>query len=197
MFTHLFLLSALFNLMVAYAAQSAIVALQSRINSPFFITSAYSYPSYIAPTGTASASYGKYISILSFLYQCAMILMNTSIVGAIWIYANHIQNNGTGIREPGFLSWVWNGFWMLAILALGFASWGLGMARRGSGRSAFAYPSLVSYNYIVRTLYVTYLVAVIAASTSVTLEAFLCWLGVKKNGIPHVSTPPAPCPLSP
>jgi hypothetical protein len=186
MFTHLFLLSALFNLLVAYAAQSAIVALQSRITSPYSITSAYLYPSYTPPTGTSSPSYGKYISILSFLY------MNTSLVGAIWIYTNHIHHNGTGIREPGFLSWVWNTLWMLAILALGFASWAVGLARRGSGRGAFAYSSLVSGNYIVRTLYVVYLVAVIAASTSVTLEAFLCWLGVKKNGIVGVSLPPFP-----
>jgi hypothetical protein len=192
MFTHLFLLSALFNLLVAYAAQSAIVALQSRITSPYSITSAYLYPSYTPPTGTSSPSYGKYISILSFLYQCAMILMNTSLVGAIWIYTNHVHHNGTGIREPGFLSWVWNTLWMLAILALGFASWAVGLARRGSGRGAFAYSSLVSGNYIVRTLYVVYLVAVIAASTSVTLEAFLCWLGVKKNGIVGVSLPPFP-----
>jgi hypothetical protein len=188
--THMFLLFALCNLMVAYSAQAAIVALQSEIDSPFFITSAYSYPSYITPTDTdPSITYGKDISILSFLYQCAMILMNASIVGAIWIHANHIQTNSTGIKKPGFLSWIWNAFWISAILGLGFASWGMGLERRGSGNTALAYPSLVSYDYIVRTLFVTYLAVVLAASTSATLEAFLCWMGVKKHVIGSVSHP--------
>jgi hypothetical protein len=176
--------------MVAYATQAAIVAEQSRIISPFYITSAYSYPSYVAPTGNdPTTQYGKVISILSFLYQCASILTNVSIVGAIWIHANHVQNNGTGIKEPGILSWFWNLFWIVAMLALGFASWGLGLVRRGSGNTALAYPTLVGNNYLVRTLYVVYVVVVIVASTSATLEAFLCWIGVKKNGVAGVSSP--------
>ncbi|KNG45446.1 hypothetical protein TW65_07696 [Stemphylium lycopersici] len=185
--THLFLISGLFCLMIAYATQSAIVALQSRLGgSPFYITSAYSYPHYTGePFGNnESIRYGKIISILSFTYQCAMILMNTSIVGAIWIHANHVQNNGTGIKEPGFLSWVWNAFWMVAILALGFASWAVGLARRGSGNDALAYPTQIDSDYTIRTLYVTYVAVVIAASTSVTLEAVLCWIGIRKNGVP-------------
>jgi hypothetical protein len=182
--TQIFLITGLFTLMIAYATQSSIVALQSRLNSPFYITSAYSYPQYTAPFGNNdSIKYGKIISILSFLYQCAMIIMNACIVGAIWIHANHVQNNGTGIKEPGFLSWIWNGFWILALLALGFASWAVGLARRGSGNSALAYPSLIRSDYLVRTLYVTYVAAVIAASTSATLEAVLCWLGIRKNGV--------------
>jgi hypothetical protein len=116
-----------------------------------------------------------------------VIIMNACIVGAIWIHANHVQNNGTGIKEPGFLSWIWNGFWILAILALGFASWAVGLTRRGSGNSALAYPSLVSGDFMVRTLYVTYVAVVIAASTSATLEAVLCWIGIKKNGVTGVS----------
>jgi hypothetical protein len=170
--------------MVAYATQAAIVALQTRINSPFYITSAYSYPSYVTHTGAdPSTQYGKIISILSFLYQAANILLNASIVGAIWINANHLQNNGTGIREPGILSWFYNLFWIIAILGLGFASWAVGLARRGSGNTALAYPSLISADYIVRTIYVAYVAVIIAASTSATLEAFLCWIGIKKNGI--------------
>jgi hypothetical protein len=188
--TQIFLITGLFTLMIAYATQSSIVALQSRLNSPFYITSAYSYPQYTAPFGNNdSIKYGKIISILSFLYQCAMIIMNACIVGAIWIHANHVQNNGTGIKEPGFLSWIWNGFWILAILALGFASWAVGLARRGSGNSALAYPSLIRSDYLVRTLYVTYVAVVIAASTSATLEAVLCWLGIRKNGVTGVSLP--------
>lgn len=175
--------------MLAYATQSAIVALQTRYpGSPFYVTSAYAYPSYPAATGfNPSTRYGKIISILSFLYQCAMILMNASIVGAIWIFANHVHSNGTRLREPGLLSIVWNAFWMLAILGLGLASWAVGLSRRGSGNTARAYPTLVQYDYIVRTLYVTYVVVVIVASTSATLEAVLCWIGIKKNGVPGVS----------
>ena len=186
--TQLFLITGLTTLMIAYAAQSSIVALQSRLPSPFYITSAYAYPQYTEPFGNNdSIKYGKIISILSFTYQGAMIIMNACIVGAIWIHANHVQNNGTGIKEPGVLSWALNGFWMLAILALGFASWAVGLARRGSGNSALAYPSLVAVDYMVRTLYVVYVATVIAASTSATLEAILCWIGIKKNGVVGVS----------
>lgn len=118
--THFWLMSGLFNLMVAYAAQAAIVALQTKINSPFSITSMYSYPSYEAanPTGV---SYGKEISILSFLYQFASILVNVSIVGSIWMHANHLECNATGLKAPGVISWIWNQFWILAMLGLGFA----------------------------------------------------------------------------
>jgi hypothetical protein len=77
----------------------------------------------------------------------------------------------------------------LALLALGFASWAVGLARRGSGNSALAYPSLIRSDYLVRTLYVTYVAVVIAASTSATLEAILCWLGIRKNGVTGVSLP--------
>ncbi|KAI4672924.1 uncharacterized protein J4E78_001427 [Alternaria triticimaculans] len=182
--TQLFLITGLTTLMIAYAAQASIVALQSRLPSPFYITSAYAYPQYTEPFGNNdSIRYGKIISILSFTYQGAMIIMNACIVGAIWIHANHVQNNGTGIKEPGVLSWALNGFWMLAILALGFASWAVGLARRGSGNSALAYPSLIAVDYMVRTLYVVYVATVIAASTSATLEAILCWIGIKKNGV--------------
>lgn len=194
MATHLFLLLGLTTLALAYATQSAIVALQSRLNSPFFITSAYAYPQYTAPYGyNPDIHYGKIISILSFIYQGALILMNASIVGAIWITANYLQNNGTGIREPGKLSWLWNTLWMAAIVGLGFASWGMGLARRGSKNSAYAYPTLVHGDYMVRTLYVVYVSVVIAASTSVTIEAVLCWIGMKKNGFAGVSF----CPFSP
>lgn len=187
--TQLFLITGLTTLMIAYAAQSSIVALQSRLPSPFYITSAYAYPQYTEPFGNNdSIKYGKIISILSFTYQGAMIIMNACIVGAIWIHANHVQNNGTGIKEPGVLSWALNGFWMLAILALGFASWAVGLARRGSGNSALAYPSLIAVDYMVRTLYVVYVATVIAASTSATLEAILCWIGIKKNGVVGVSS---------
>jgi hypothetical protein len=187
--TQIFLLTGLFTLMIAYAMQSAIVALQSRLNSPFYITSAYAYPQYISPSGyNPNTQYGKIISILSFVYQCAMIIMNACIVGAIWIHANHVLSNGTGLKEPGFLSWILNVFWLLAILALGFASWAVGLARRGSGNSALAYPSLIAGDYMVRTLYVVYVAVVIAASTSATLEAVLCWIGIRKNGITGVSS---------
>jgi len=196
MATHLFLLVGLTTLTLAYATQSSIVALQSRLNSPFYITSAYAYPQYTAPYGyNSEIRYGKIISILSFTYQCAMILMNASIVGAIWITANYLQNNGTGIREPGMVSWGLNGMWMAAIVSLGFASWGLGLSRRGSGNGALAYPTLVGGDYMVRTLYVVYVSIVIAASTSATLEAVLCWTGMKKNGFAGVSLLPLLPPL--
>ena len=122
--TQFFVLTGLFCLMLGYAAQSAIVALQSRLTvSPFYITSSYAYPRYPGvTTSTPNLRYGSAISILSFLYQCAMILMNASIVGAIWIYANHVHSNGTQLREPGMLSMALNLFWMVAILALGLAS---------------------------------------------------------------------------
>ena len=119
--THFWLMSGLFNLMVAYAAQAAVVALQTRINSPFSITSMYSYPAYggaYSPTGTY---YGKDISVLSFLYQFASILVNVCIVGAIWMHANHLECNTTGMKAPGIISWIWNQFWILAMLGLGFA----------------------------------------------------------------------------
>jgi hypothetical protein len=94
--TQIFLITGLFTLMIAYAMQSAIVALQSRLNSPFYITSTYAYPQYTSPSGyNPNTQYGKIISILSFVYQCAMIIMNACIVGAIWIHANHVQSNGT------------------------------------------------------------------------------------------------------
>ncbi|KAE8866872.1 hypothetical protein PTNB73_04966 [Pyrenophora teres f. teres] len=181
--THLFLLLGLSTLFIAYATQSSIVALQSRLSSPFSITSAYAYPQYTAPYGfNPSIHYAKILSILSFTYQCATILLNTAIVGAIWITANYLQNNGTGIREPGKVSWVLNGAWMAAILGLGFASWGLGLVKRGSGDAAVVYGDLVQGDHMVRTLYVVYMAVVIAASTSVTIEAVLCWIGVRKNG---------------
>ncbi|KAI2480736.1 hypothetical protein Ptr902_07761 [Pyrenophora tritici-repentis] len=181
--THLFLLLGLSTLFLAYATQSSIVALQSRLSSPFTITSAYAYPQYTAPYGfNPSIHYAKILSILSFTYQCATILLNTAIVGAIWITANYLQNNGTGIKEPGKVSWMLNGGWMAAILGLGFASWGLGLVKRGSGGAAVVYGTLVQGDYMVRTLYVVYMSVVIAASTSVTIEAVLCWIGVKKNG---------------
>lgn len=119
--THFWLISGLFNLMVAYAAQAAIVALQTRMNSPFSITSMYSYPSYGGANDVTGANYGKDVSILSFLYQFASILVNVSIVGAIWMHANHLECNGTGLKAPGFISWIWNQFWILAMLGLGFA----------------------------------------------------------------------------
>lgn len=119
--THFWLMSGLFNLMVAYAAQAAIVALQTRINSPFSITSMYSYPSYDGANSVTGNTYGREISILSFLYQFASILVNVCIVGAIWMHANHLECNATGLKAPGFISWIWNQFWILAMLALGFA----------------------------------------------------------------------------
>ena len=119
--THFWLMSGLFNLMVAYAAQAAVVALQTRISSPFSITSMYSYPSYGISNTVAGVNYGKDISILSFLYQFASILVHVSIVGAIWMHANHLECNATGMKAPGFLSWIWNKFWIMAMLALGFA----------------------------------------------------------------------------
>jgi len=85
---------------------------------------------------------------------------------------------------------------MLAILALGFASWAVGLARRGSGNSALAYPSLIAVDYMVRTLYVVYVATVIAASTSATLEAILCWIGIKKNGVVGVSSLPSLLPTT-
>lgn len=184
--TQFFVLSGLFCLMTAFATQSAIVALQTRYpSSPYYVTSAYAYPRYTGTSGfNPSTQYGKIISILSFLYQCAQILLQTSIVGAIWISANHMHSNGTHLREPGFLSVIWNLFWMIAILGLGFASWAVGLARRGSGNTASAYPTLIGGDYIVRTLFVTYVVVVIVASTSVTVEAVLCWIGIRKNGLP-------------
>ena len=69
----------------------------------------------------------------------------------------------------------------------------MGLARRGSKNSAYAYPTLVHGDYMVRTLYVVYVSVVIAASTSVTIEAVLCWIGMKKNGFAGVSF----CPFSP
>ncbi|KAI8942993.1 hypothetical protein NX059_001031 [Plenodomus lindquistii] len=186
--THMALMSGLFNLMAAYAIESSIVALQTSIDSPFYITSAYAYPSYGATAVVNDGTdYGKIISILSFTYQAVNILANVSIVGAIWIHANHLQQNGTGIREPGFLSWVWNIFWMAAILGLGFGSAGLALSRRGS----LAYPSLISSDYTVRTLYVVYVVVLVVSSTSATVEAVLCWLGVRANGVPGNNSRPA------
>ncbi|KAL1647627.1 hypothetical protein SLS61_007257 [Didymella pomorum] len=181
--THFWLMSGLFNLMVAYAAHAAIVALQTRINSPFSITSMYSYPSYGGANAVTGANYGKDISILSFLYQFASILVEISIVGAIWMHANHLECNGTGLKAPGFISWIWNQFWILAMLGLGFAAWGLAYVRRGSGNSALYFLSILSSSYITRTIFVTYVAVTIAASTSATIEAILCLGGVKKNGI--------------
>ncbi|KAF2851802.1 hypothetical protein T440DRAFT_498309 [Plenodomus tracheiphilus IPT5] len=190
--THICLMSGLFNLMAAYATQAAIVALQTSINSPYYITSAYAYPSYTTNTIVNDGTqYGKIISILSFLYQAANILANVSIVGAIWIHANHLQHNGTGIREPGILSWIWNALWIAAILGLGFASWARGLQERGSGNSALAYPALISSNYIIRTLYVVYVVVVVVSSTSATVEAVLCWFGIKANGVAGNTARPA------
>ncbi|XP_014562417.1 hypothetical protein COCVIDRAFT_84234 [Bipolaris victoriae FI3] len=184
--THLFVLTGLFCLSLAYAAQSATVALQSRPStSPSYITSAYAYPHYPGtPTTVPDTRYTRAISILSFLYQLATILLNASIIGAIWIYANHVHSNASQLREPGFASMLLNGFWLLAILALGLASWSLGLWRRGSGKAALPYPTLIGADYVVRTLYVTYVSVVIAASTSVTLEAILCWVGIRKHGVP-------------
>lgn len=181
--THFWLMSGLFNLMVAYAAQAAIVALQTRTSSPFSITSMYSYPSYAGANGVTAANYGKEISILSFLYQFASILVNVCIVGAIWMHANHLECNATGMKAPGIISWMWNQFWILAMLALGFAAWGLAYIRRGNGNAALYFLSILSSSYITRTIFVTYVAVTIAASTSATLEAVLCLGGVKKNGI--------------
>ncbi|KAF1927585.1 uncharacterized protein M421DRAFT_64628 [Didymella exigua CBS 183.55] len=181
--THFWLISGLFNLMVAYAAQAAIVALQTRVNSPFSITSMYSYPSYGAANSVAGVSYGKEISILSFLYHFASILVNVSIVGAIWVHANHLECNATGIKFPGFISWIWNQFWILAMLGFGFAAWSLAYIRRGNGNSALYFLSILSSSYITRTIFVTYIAVTIAASTSATMEAALCLTGVKKNGL--------------
>jgi len=184
--TQFFVITGLLCLAIGYAAQSAIVALQSRLAiSPFYVTSAYAYPRYPGvSTSTPDLRYGRSISILSFIYQAAMIIMNASIVGAIWIFANHVHSNATQLREPGFLSVVLNLFWMVAIGALGLASWSLGLYRRGSGSSALPYPMEIGGDYVIRTLYVVYVSVVIAASTSVTIEAILCWLGIKKNGVP-------------
>jgi hypothetical protein len=59
--------------------------------------------------------------------------------------------------------------------------------RRGSGNTAVYFLSTISTNYIVRTIYVVYVVVTIVASTSATIEAFLCLTGVKKNGLGGVS----------
>ncbi|KAL6157776.1 hypothetical protein ACJQWK_08070 [Exserohilum turcicum] len=187
--THFFVISGLFCLLLAYSTQSAIVALQSRFpGSSFAITPAYSYPRYTSAYGyNPDIPYAKIISILSFLYQCACILLQACIVGGIWILANHMHSNGTHIPEPGFLSLVLNAFWLVAIVGLGLASWIVGLARRGSGNSASAYPEMVQRDYTARTLYVTYVAVVITASMSVTIEAVLCWIGMRKHGRVGVS----------
>lgn len=182
--THLFLMSGLFNLMTAYATQAAIVALQAEIDSPVDITAAYAYQSHLAqPQNSFGTSRGKVISILSFLYQLASILTNFSIIGAIWLHANHMEENATGMKAPGFISWIWNLFWLAAVLGLGVASWALGMKRRGGGNDAYSYPYLVDNDFMTRAIYVSYVAVVITASTSATLEAVLCWLGIKKNAL--------------
>lgn len=169
-------------LMLAYATQAAVVALQAYVSdSPSDVTSAYSYPPFMNEVqNNMIMRYANTISILSFLYQAAAIFMNVCIIGAIWIYANHAQTNGTTILKPGILSWAWNAFWVLSLIALGYASWGVAMARRGTS----SYPALVDSHYNTRTLYVVYVVLVIVASTSATLEAILCWIGTRKHAIP-------------
>ncbi|KAF2126889.1 hypothetical protein P153DRAFT_377826 [Dothidotthia symphoricarpi CBS 119687] len=182
--THLFLMSALSSLIIAYAAQSAIVVLQVMVDSPVDITSAYAYQAHLAqPVNSFGTSQGRMISILSFVYQLASILTNFSIIGAIWLHANHMEENATGLKCPGFISWIWNLFWLAAVLGLGVASWALGMQRRGNHNEAYSYSSLVHTDFMVRTLYVAYIAVVITASTSATLEAVLCWIGTKKNGL--------------
>jgi hypothetical protein len=75
------------------------------------------------------------------------------------------------------------------ILTLPSSSWGLAFIARGTGATALYYLSTLSTSFLARTLYVSYLAVVIAASTSATIEAFLCLLGAKKNGVIGVSTP--------
>ena len=70
------------------------------------------------------------------------------------------------------------------------SAWGLAYIRRGNGNSALYFLSILSSSYITRTIYVTYVAVTIAASTSATIEAFLCLTGVKKNGLGGVSQSP-------
>lgn len=63
------------------------------------------------------------------------------------------------------------------------SAWGLAYIRRGDGDSALYFLSILSSSYITRTIFVAYVAVTIAASTSATIEAFLCLTGVKKNGI--------------
>ena len=69
------------------------------------------------------------------------------------------------------------------------SAWGLAFIRRGSGNSALYFLSILSSSYITRTIFVTYVAVTIAASFFATIEAVLCLIGVKKNGLTSVRIP--------
>lgn len=186
--THLFLAPALLCLTIAYAIQSAVVALDAKVRAPAAITSAYAYSYADSLQAPWTTSYGKSLSILSFTFQLAAVLLTFALTGAVWLHSNNLTNNGLGVSMPGKKSKIWNTFILTCILAFGLASWALGLDMRGSGDDALTYPGTMDDPGTTRVLFVVFRIIVIIASTSVSIEVIRNYFNLKKNGAADVSS---------
>ncbi|KAF2260334.1 hypothetical protein CC78DRAFT_584894 [Lojkania enalia] len=181
--THLFLVPAFFCLSIAYAVEAGVVGLDIYANAPASVTSPYAYPYAGGRASSAGTSHGAAISILSFTFSLAKLLMTTALTGAVWLHSNNLTNNGTGVNSPSKLSKIWNAFWLTAILAFSLASWGEGLWHRGGGRTAQTFGGAIRSDYTTRVLFIVYRCIVIFISTSVSIEVLLNYFKVKRNGI--------------
>ncbi|KAL9004601.1 MAG: hypothetical protein Q9188_002588 [Gyalolechia gomerana] len=187
--THLCLIPALFCLAVAYAMQSAIVALQVNSQLPTSITAAFAYH---YADGDSDASSGQTISILTFTQQLAAILFTFFLTAAVWLHSNNLTTNGTNVNSPSKLSVIWNALILTAILAFGLAAWGQGLSVRGSGQNAMSFPDTITDDRITRILFIVFRCVVIFTSTSVSIEVLRNYLNLKSNGTPGVGLEQVP-----
>lgn len=179
--THLFLIPALLFLTLAYAIQSAVVALQAKSASLASVTSAFDY-NYTSDLSSSASISTSTISALSFTQQLASILFSVFLTAAVWLHSNNLTTNGTNVNSPGTFSRIWNTVIIIAILVFGLAAWGQGLSARGSGHNALSFSDTISNDRITRILFVVFRCVVIYTSTSVSIEVVRNYLNLNKNG---------------
>ncbi|KAL9000223.1 MAG: hypothetical protein Q9169_001125 [Polycauliona sp. 2 TL-2023] len=178
--THLCLVPALLCFTIAYAVQSALVALQVNAASPVSITAVFGYSdgNYIDDVSTQT------ISALTFSQQFASILFTVFLTAAVWLHSNNLTTNGTNVNSPGTLSKIWNAAILTAILAFGLAAWGQGLSVRDGGQNPSTFQDTVDSDRITRILFIVYRCVVIFTSTSVSIEVIRNYINLKGNGTP-------------
>ncbi|KAL8957627.1 MAG: hypothetical protein Q9193_005149 [Seirophora villosa] len=176
--THICLVLALFCFVIAYAMQSAIIALQTRSDSPVSVTTAFSY--YYMDGSSPESSNSESISALSFALGFVAILFTFFLTAAVWLHSNNLTTNGTRVNTPGTFSRVWNLLILGAILLSGFASWGRGMYVRRD--SDVTFPNAINGDRAARILYILYRCVVIFSSTSVSIEVLRLFSMLKEKG---------------
>ncbi|KAL9014491.1 MAG: hypothetical protein Q9173_000871 [Seirophora scorigena] len=176
--THICLVVALFCFSIAYAMQTAIVALQVRSESPVSVTAAFSY--YYTDGSSPESSNSNSISILSFAQGFVTILFTFFLTAAVWLHSNNLTTNGTRVNTPGTLSRLWNALILGGILLSGFASWARGMYVRK--HTDLTFPNAINGDRVARILYILFRCVVIFSSTSVSIEVLRLFSLLKEKG---------------